>query len=155
MFIRQINVHYIVPMFEQLGQSYTEMILPQQHSFKLHECSEYHTHADKHESLLQIDTMTSIGIVKHSQNSQNSKVTMYLQYIKKDVRNGVHFQLADKHQSFLQVDFNTLGIKDACKVKLSLLLGMIRNSQSTQSKKFAISLQYLEKRSQEGSSSFA
>ena len=48
-------------------------------------------HADKHESLLQIDTMTSIGIVKHSQNSQNSKVTMYLQYIKKDVRNGVHF----------------------------------------------------------------
>ena len=30
MFIRQTNVHYMVPMFEQLGQSYTEMILPLQ-----------------------------------------------------------------------------------------------------------------------------
>ena len=41
MFIRQANVHYMVSMFEQLGQSYTEMILPPQHSFKLHACSEY------------------------------------------------------------------------------------------------------------------
>ena len=48
-------------------------------------------HADKLESLLQIDTMTLIGIVKHSQSSQNSKVTMSLQYIKKEVRKGVHF----------------------------------------------------------------
>ena len=48
-------------------------------------------HADKHESLLQIDTMILIGIVKHSQSSQNSKVTMSLQYIKKEVRKGVHF----------------------------------------------------------------
>ena len=46
---------------------------------------------DKHESLLQIDTMTLIGIDKHSQSSQNSKVTMSLQYIKKKVTNGVHF----------------------------------------------------------------
>ena len=38
-------------------------------------------HADKHESLLQIDTMTLIGIVKHSQSSQNSKFTMSLQYL--------------------------------------------------------------------------
>ena len=36
LFIRQTNVHYMVPMFEQLGYSYTEMILPPQHSFKLH-----------------------------------------------------------------------------------------------------------------------
>ena len=98
--------------------------------------------------------MTLIGIVKHSQSSQNSKVTMSLQYIKKEVRKGVHFQLADEHQSFLQVDFNTLGIKDAYKVILSLLLGMIKHSQSTQSNKFAISLQYLKKRSQEESSFF-
>ena len=89
--------------------------------------------------------MTLIGIVKHTQSSQNSKVTMPLQYIKKEVRKGVHFQLADEHQSFLQVDFNTLGIKDAYKVILSLLLGMIKHSQSTQSNKFAISLQYLKK----------
>ena len=94
--------------------------------------------------------MTLIGIVKHSQSSQNSKVTMSLQYIKKEVRKGVHFQLADEHQSFLQVDFNTLGIKDAYKVILSLLLGMIKHSQSTQSNKFVISLQYLKKEVRKG-----
>ena len=42
-------------------------------------------HVDKRESLLEIDTMTLIGIVKHSQSFQNSKVTMSLQYIKKEV----------------------------------------------------------------------
>ena len=48
-------------------------------------------HADKHKSLLQIDPMTLTEMVKHSQSSQNSKVTMSLQYIKKEVRKGVHF----------------------------------------------------------------
>ena len=56
---------------------------------------------------------------------------------------------------FLQVDFNTLGIKDVYKVILSLLLGMIKHSQSTQSNMFAISLQSLKERRQEGSSCFA
>ena len=96
-------------------------------------------HADKYESLLQIDTMILIGIVKHSQSSQNSKFTMSLQYLKKEVRDEVDFLHADKHQSFLQVDFNTLGIKVSCKVILSLLIGMIKHSQSTQGNKFPIS----------------
>ena len=48
-------------------------------------------HADKDESLLEIDTKTLIGIVKHSKSSQISKVTMSLQYIKKEIRKGVHF----------------------------------------------------------------
>ena len=48
-------------------------------------------HANKDESLLQIDTITLIGIVKNSQSSQNSKVVMSLQYLKKEVRKGVHF----------------------------------------------------------------
>ena len=43
-------------------------------------------HADKHESLLQIDNMTLIEIIKHSQSSENTKVTVSLQYIKKNVR---------------------------------------------------------------------
>ena len=51
----------------------------------------------------------------------------------------------DKHQSFPQVDFSTLGIKIFYKVILSLLIGMINHSQSTQSNKFVISLQYLKK----------
>ena len=37
---------------------------------------------------------------------------MSLQYLKKEVRDEVDFLHVDKHQSFLQVDFNTLGIKD-------------------------------------------
>ena len=97
-------------------------------------------HADKHESLLQIDTMILMGIVKHSQSSQNSKFTMSLQYFKKEVRDKVDFLHVDKHQSFLQVDFNTLGIKVSCKVILSLLLGMVKDSQSTQCNKSTISL---------------
>ena len=55
-------------------------------------------HADKHESMLQIDSMILIGIVKHSQNSQKSKFVMSLQNLKKDVRDEVNFLLADKHQ---------------------------------------------------------
>ena len=33
-------------------------------------------HADKHESLLQIDTMILMGMVKHSYSSQKSKFVM-------------------------------------------------------------------------------
>ena len=68
-------------------------------------------HADKHESLLQIDTMILMGIVKHSQSSQNSKFAMSLQYLKKEVKAEVDFLHAEfpkslfqhfEHQSFLQ-----------------------------------------------------
>ena len=60
---------------------------------------------------------------------------MSLQYLKKEVRNLVDFLHVDKHQSFLQVDFNVLGIKVSYKVMLilPLLMGMINHSQSTQS----------------------
>ena len=51
------------------------------------------------------------GMVKHSQISQNSRFAMSSQYLKKEVKNEVDFFDGDKHQSFLQVDFNTLGIK--------------------------------------------
>ena len=45
-----------------------------------------------------------LGIVKHSQSSENSKFAMSLQYLKKEVRDEVTFLHVDKHQSFLQVD---------------------------------------------------
>ena len=70
---------------------------------------------------------------------------MSLQYLKKEVRDEVNFLHADKHQRFLQVDFNTLGIKVSYKVILSLLMNMITHSQSIQSNKFAISLQDFKK----------
>ena len=64
---------------------------------------------------------------------------MSLQYLKKEFRNEVDFLHVNKHQNFLQVNFNTLGIKFSYKVILSLLLGMIKYPQNTQSKKFSIS----------------
>ena len=70
---------------------------------------------------------------------------MSLQYIKKEVRDEVYFLHVDKYQSLLQVDFNTLDIKVSNKAILSLLMDMIKRSQSTQSNKFAISLQDVEK----------
>ena len=50
-------------------------------------------------------------MVKHSQNSHKSKFVMSLQYLQKEVRDEVDFLHGDKHQSFLQTDFNNLGIK--------------------------------------------
>ena len=75
----------------------------------------------------------------------NSNFAMSLQYPKKEVRYEVDCLQADTHQSSLQVDFNTLGITVSYKVILSLLMGVIKHSQGSQSYKFAISLQYLKK----------
>ena len=63
---------------------------------------------------------------------------MSLQYLKK-VRYEVDFLDPDKHQSFLQVDFTTLDVKIFYRVILSLLMGMIKRSQSTQSNEIVIS----------------
>ena len=45
----------------------------------------------------------------------------------------------------IQVYFNTLSVKISYKLILSLLMGMVKHSQSTQINKFAISLPYLKK----------
>ena len=42
-------------------------------------------------------------MIKHSQNAQSIKSATYLQYIRKDVRDGIHFLHRDKYQSFLKV----------------------------------------------------
>ena len=85
-----------------------------------------------------------MGMVKHSQSSQNCKSAMSLQYLGKDVRDEVNFSHTDKHQSFLQVDLKTLSIKFFYKGILSLIMGMIKHSQSALSNKLAIALQYLK-----------
>ena len=66
---------------------------------------------DKHESLMQTDTMILIGMANHSRSSQNSKIAMPCNISKKKLEMEVDFLHVDRHQSFLQVDFNTLGIK--------------------------------------------
>ena len=80
-------------------------------------------YADKHEGLLQIDSMILMGMVKHPQSPQNSKFAMSLQYLKKEVKDEVDFLHADKHQSFLKVYFNTLGIKVSYKVNIIIING--------------------------------
>ena len=75
-------------------------------------------HADKHESLLQIDSMILMGMVKHSQSFQKSKFAMSLQYLKKEVKDEVDFLHADKHQSFLKIYFDTFAIKVSYKVDI-------------------------------------
>ena len=82
-------------------------------------------HADKRESLLQIDAIILLEMVKYFQSSQNSKFAVSLQYLKKEARDEVDFLHEDKNQSFLQLDFNTLGIKVFYKVIIPLLMGMI------------------------------
>ena len=68
---------------------------------------------------------------------------MPLLYLKKEVRYEVVFLYAGKHQSFLQVDFNTWHQSFLQGDTIKLLV-MIKYSQDTQSNKFAISLQYLK-----------
>ena len=54
----------------------------------------------------------------------------------------VDFLHADKYQSFLQVDFNTVNVSH--KAMLWFLMEMFKHSQSSQNK-FAMSLSYLKK----------
>ena len=81
-------------------------------------------HADKHESLLEIDSMILTGMVKHSRNSQNpqnSEFSMSLQYLKKVVKDGDGFFHTDKYQRFLKVCFNTLDIKVSYKFDIIII----------------------------------
>ena len=77
-------------------------------------------HADKHGSLLQIDTMILMKMNKHSQSFHNGKFEIKLIFC-------------------MQVN-----IKFSYNMILSLLMDKIKHSQHTQSNKFAISLQYLK-----------
>ena len=57
--------------------------------------------AGKHGKLPQTDTMILMGMVKHSQSSQNRKFAVPLQYLTKEVRDEVDLLHVHKHQSFL------------------------------------------------------
>ena len=58
----------------------------------------------------------------HSQSTQSNKSGIALQYMKKEVRNGVHFMHADKHQN-------------CYKLVLLFLMEVAGHVQSTQNKK--------------------
>ena len=91
-----------------------------------------------------------MGTVNHSQSSKIVSLQFLYFIAEIELRDEVDFLHADKDRSFLQVDFNTLSIKVSNKAILSLLMGMIKHSQSTQSKKLAMSLQHLKKECRDG-----
>ena len=72
-----------------------------------------------------------MGLIQHCQSSQSNKYGISWQYLKKEVRNGVHFLHADKHQS----SYN---------LALSFLMEVARHVQSTQNRKLVIFLQYIK-----------
>ena len=82
-------------------------------------------HVDKHENFLQIDTMFLIGMVKHSQISQNCNFAMSLQYLKREVRDKVGLLHANKHQIFY-------------KSAILFLMEVARHVQSTQNRKLVM-----------------
>ena len=51
-------------------------------------------------------------MIKHSQSIQSNKFAISLQYLKKEIRGGVYFLHADKHQKFLQVGISPSGEND-------------------------------------------
>ena len=73
-----------------------------------------------------------MAMIKHSESTQSNKFAIPLQYVKKEVRDGVHFLHANKHQSFY-------------KLVLFILMEVARYVQSTQDRKLVIFLKYLEK----------
>ena len=113
-------------------------------------------------------------MVNYSQSSQNSKFAVSLQYIKKEVRDEVHFLHPDKRKNFLQVDSNTLFSTRWCchywwalssilkvlkltslqylyniskkKLGMEFLMEVARNVQGTQNRKLVNFLQYTKKK---------
>ena len=73
-----------------------------------------------------------IVMIKYYQITQSKKVTLSLQYDKKEVRSSVHFLYADKHQSFY-------------KLALSFFMEVARHAQNTQ-RKLVIFLQFIKKK---------
>ena len=72
-------------------------------------------------------------MIKNFQSTQSNKFVISMQYLKKEVRDGVHFLHVDKDQSFY-------------KLALLFLMEMVRHVQSTQNRKLVIFLQYLKKK---------
>ena len=73
-----------------------------------------------------------MDMIKHSQSTQSNKFAISLQYIKKEVRDGIDFLHTDKHQSFY-------------KLALLFLMGVARHVYSTRNRKFVIFLQNIKK----------
>ena len=103
-------------------------------------------HAEKHEGFLKINTMILIGMIKHSQSSQNRKSVYLYKISKKKKSQGWSFLHADTHPSWIQY----FGHESFLQGITIINDGHEQDSLGTQSNKFAISLQYLQKEVRDG-----
>ena len=71
-------------------------------------------------------------MARQAQITQNNKFAISLQYLKKEVIDEVDVLHANEHECFLQID-------------TMILMGMVKHSQSSESSKFAMPLQYVNK----------
>ena len=69
--------------------------------------------------------MLSLLMSQHSQSTQSNKFVIFLEHLKKEVKDEIHFLHADKRQSFY---------------KLTFLMEVVRHVQSTQNMKLVIFL---------------
>ena len=77
---------------------------------------------DKHQRYHRIGTII-LGVCGQACPSYpKQQVCYFLQYLKREVHDEVASLHADKHETFLPVDFSTLGIRVSKKVILSLLI---------------------------------
>ena len=72
-----------------------------------------------------------LDMIKHSQYTQSSKFPISLQYPQKEVRNGVYFLQADKHQGVYKLGF------------FFFLMEVARYFQNAKSRKLVIHFQYI------------
>ena len=103
-----------------------------------------------------------VCIARHAQSTQNKRFTIYLQYVKENVKNAVDILPADKHRRFLQTDTIIFRcaislqhlkkvVSDAVdflhadkhesllQIDIMILMEMFKYSQSSQNSKFTMS----------------
>ena len=66
-------------------------------------------HADKHQSFCKMALWILIVVARHVQSTQNRKLLIFLQHFNKKNIDEVYVLLADKPESFLQVNTNICG----------------------------------------------
>ena len=111
------------------------------------------SHVNTHKVPYKLMLWYLIGMVKHSQSSQNIKFAMSLQYLQKQVWDEVDFLHEGEHQSFLQVYFNTLVVKVSFQLipylfkllKLTSLQYLYYISKKKLGKKFIFASRYTSK----------
>ena len=71
-------------------------------------------------------------VTRHAQITQNKKLAIFVQYLKREVNDKVDFLHAGKHENLLRID-------------TMILMEIVKHLQSSQNSKFTMSAQYLKK----------